>query len=110
MGIMMAGTDKTGQRLFYLDNDGTRIEGDVFAVGSGGTYALGVIDTHRKEGDLSVKEAVALGKRAIYHATHRDAGSGGVVRVYHVHNINEEGKGWTNFVYGEDVNKLHWKF
>ena len=28
MGVMIAGTDKTGQRLFYLDNDGTRMEGD----------------------------------------------------------------------------------
>jgi 20S proteasome subunit beta 5 len=39
MGVMCAGSDKTGCRLFYLDNDGTRLEGDVFAVGSGGTYA-----------------------------------------------------------------------
>ena len=73
-------------------------------MGSGGTYALGVIDTHRKE-DMSVKDAVELGKRAIYHATHRDAGSGGVVRVYHVHK-----DGWTKVHEGLDVNKLHWKF
>ena len=30
------------------------------------------------------KEAVELGRRSIYHATHRDGASGGVVRVYHV--------------------------
>jgi 20S proteasome alpha/beta subunit len=29
--------------------------------------------------DLSVAEAIDLGRRAIYHATHRDAYSGGVV-------------------------------
>lgn len=29
--------------------------------------------------DLSVEEAYDLGQRAIYHATHRDAYSGGVV-------------------------------
>jgi hypothetical protein len=28
--------------------------------------------------DLSVEEAIALGKRAIVHATHRDAYSGGI--------------------------------
>jgi len=63
---------------------------------------LGVIDAHRKE-DMSVEDAVELGKRAIYHATHRDAGSGGVVRVYHVHK-----DGWTKVHDGLDVNKLHW--
>ena len=104
MGVMIAGTDKTGQRLFYLDNDGQRLESDVFAVGSGGTYALGVLDTNRRF-DMSVQEAVNLGKRAIYHATHRDAGSGGYCRVYHIHE-----KGWTKVHDGLDVNKLHWQF
>ena len=104
MGVMVAGTDKTGTRLFYLDNDGTRLEGDVFAVGSGGTYALGVIDANRRP-DMSQEEAIELGKRAIYHATHRDSGSGGVVRVYHIHK-----DGWTKDIDGMDVNMLHWKF
>ena len=27
--------------------------------------------------DMSVEDAIDLGRRAIYHATHRDAGSGG---------------------------------
>lgn len=31
----------------------------------------------------------ALGQRAIYHATNRDAYSGGIVRVYHI-----TSKGW----------------
>jgi hypothetical protein len=54
---------------------------------------------------MSVEDAVELGKRAIYHATHRDAGSGGFVRVYHVHK-----DGWTKYHDGLDVNELHWKF
>ena len=37
------------------------MEGDCFAVGSGGTYAYGVVDTKRRM-DMSVKEAVELGK------------------------------------------------
>ena len=50
----------------------------MFCVGSGGTYAYGVVDSEYKY-DMSVEEARELGKRAIYHATHRDAYSGGVV-------------------------------
>ena len=47
-------------------------------MGSGGTYAYGVLDSEYKY-DLSVEEACELGRRAIYHATHRDAFSGGTV-------------------------------
>ena len=50
----------------------------MFSVGSGSTYAYGVLDSCYRY-DLSVDEARELGKRAIYHATHRDAYSGGVV-------------------------------
>ena len=50
----------------------------MFSVGSGSTYAYGVLDSEYRE-DLTVEEAQELGKRAIYHATHRDAYSGGVV-------------------------------
>lgn len=47
-------------------------------MGSGSTFAYGVIDSGYRE-DLSVAEAYELAERAIYHATHRDAYSGGVV-------------------------------
>ena len=40
--------------------------------------AYGVLDTEFKY-DLPVEEAAELGRRAIYHATHRDAYSGGNV-------------------------------
>jgi 20S proteasome alpha/beta subunit len=50
----------------------------MFSVGSGSTFAYGVLDSGYRE-DLSVEEAYDLGERAIYHATHRDAYSGGVV-------------------------------
>ena len=104
MGLMIAGSDKTGQRLFYIDNDGTRLEGNLFAVGSGGTFATSVIETNFRF-DMSVKEAVELGIKAIYHATHRDIGSGGFCRIYHIHK-----DGWTKVHDALDVNKLHWKF
>ncbi len=46
-----------------------------------------------------------LGRKAIYHATNRDTGSGGVVRVYHIHK-----DGWTEKIAGDDVNKLHYSY
>lgn len=56
----------------------------MFSVGSGMTYAYGVLDTFYKY-DMSLEDAVQLGRRAIYHATNRDTASGGVARVFHVH-------------------------
>lgn len=78
MGTMVAGWDAAGPGLYYVDSDGQRTSGKVFSVGSGSLYAYGVLD----EGynwDLSVEDAIELGQRAIYHATFRDAASGGCV-------------------------------
>jgi len=103
-GTMVAGWDKTGPHLYSVNDDGDRFEGDVFSVGSGSTYAYGVLDSGYKW-DLNLDEAIELGKRSIYHATHRDGASGGVVRVYHVHK-----DGWTKIEEGQDVDALHWKY
>merc|ERR1719495_2994313 len=84
MGTMIAGWDKLGPQLFYVDSDGTRLKAEWgFAVGSGGTYAYGILDTHYKY-DLEDDEALELGRRAILQATHRDAASGGYINVYHI--------------------------
>jgi len=88
MGTMITGWDKTGPNLFYVDNDGTRLKGQRFSVGSGSTYAYGILDSGYKF-DMTPEEACELGRRSIYHATHRDAYSGGVVNVYHI-----EKEGW----------------
>jgi len=103
-GTMVAGWDKTGPHLYMVDDQGDRHKGQRFSVGSGSTFAYGVLDSGYKY-DLSVEEAVELGRRSIYHATHRDGASGGVVRVYHVHE-----KGWTKVIAGEDVNEIHYKY
>ena len=73
-----AGWDKQGPGLFYVDSDGQRLKGDLFSVGSGSTYAYGVLDAGYKY-DMAVEDAIELGRRAIYHATFRDAYSGGYV-------------------------------
>jgi len=103
MGTMVTGWDKTGPQLYYVDNDATRLKGNLFSVGSGSTYAYGVLDTYYRP-DLTVEEAIDLGKRAIYHATHRDAYSGGINNVYHVRET-----GWVK-VGSWDVNDLHYLY
>ena len=80
---MICGWDKTGPNIFYVDSDGTRLKGHMFSVGSGSTFAYGVLDRGYNY-DMTAEDAIELGKRSIYHATHRDAASGGVINVYHV--------------------------
>jgi len=102
MGTMISGWDETkGPQLYYIDSDGTRLKGQRFSVGSGATYAYGVLDHGYRE-DLSIDEAVELGKRSIYHATHRDAYSGGTINVYCI-----TADGWTKKFSG-DMNDLHY--
>jgi len=103
MGTMICGWDKKGPGLYYVDSDGTRLTNNLFSVGSGSTYAYGVLDSGYKW-DLSVEEAYDLGRRAIYHATHRDAYSGGVVNLYHMRET-----GWIK-VSQTDVTELHYKY
>ena len=101
MGTMIAGWDKTGPHLHYVDSDGTRLKGTLFSVGSGSTYAYGVLDSGYKW-DLTDEEAQELGRRAIYGATHRDAYSGGTINLYHV-----KKDGWVK-ISSEDQNELHY--
>ena len=75
------GYDVHGPSIYYVDNSGTCLQGDVFSVGSGSTFALGILDTELRS-DMSEDEAVALGIKAIRHATFRDAYSGGYIGVY----------------------------
>ena len=103
MGTMICGWDKKGPGLYYVDSDGTRLTNNLFSVGSGSTYAYGVLDSGYKW-DLSVEEAYDLGRRSIYHATHRDAYSGGVVNLYHMKET-----GWIK-VSQTDVTDLHYKY
>ncbi|CAG9764812.1 unnamed protein product [Ceutorhynchus assimilis] len=103
IGMMLAGWDKRGPQLYYIDSEGTRTPGKVFSVGSGSIYAFGVLDSGYKW-DLTDAEAYDLGRRAIYHATHRDAYSGGIVRVYHM-----KQSGWIH-IDNNDCNDLHYKY
>jgi len=102
MGTMIAGWDVTGgPGLFYVDSDGTRLKGNLFSVGSGSTYAYGVLDNGYRP-DLTIPEAVELGKRSIWHATHRDAYSGGIINVFVITK-----DGWKE-MYSGDMNELYY--
>ncbi|XP_064611317.1 proteasome subunit beta type-5-like [Liolophura sinensis] len=103
MGTMICGWDKRGPGLYYVDSDGTRLTNMLFSVGSGSPYAYGVLDSGHRW-DLTVEEAYDLGQRSIYHATHRDAYSGGVVNLYHMKET-----GWIK-VSQTDVKELHYKY
>jgi len=103
MGTMVCGWDKKGPGLFYVDSDGTRLENDMFAVGSGATFAYGVLDEGYSY-DMSVEDARELGRRAIYHATHRDAYSGGQVNLYHMKET-----GWEK-ISATNVGPLHYDY
>jgi len=103
MGTMIAGWDKKGPGLYYVDSDGTRTDGKVFSVGSGSIFAYGVLDKGYRM-DLTDEEAYDLGRRAIYHATFRDAASGGVIRVVH---MKEDGY---HIISQTDCTELHYKY
>jgi len=103
MGTMIAGWDKKGPGLYYVDSDGTRTDGKVFSVGSGSIYAYGVLDDGYRP-DLNDEQAYELGRRAIYHATFRDAASGGVIRVVH---MKEDGY---KIISEQDCTELHYKY
>lgn len=103
MGTMICGWDKKGPGLYYVDSDGERLTNNIFSVGSGSVYAYGVLDSGYRW-DLSVQEALDLGQKAIYHATFRDAYSGGVVNLYHMKET-----GW-EFISQTDTAEIHYKF
>lgn len=99
LGVMICGWDaKKGPKIYMVDNDARRLPGQMFSVGSGSVFAYGVLDKGYRY-DMSDEEAYDLGRRAIYHATHRDSYSGGIVRVYAIHK-----DGWK--IISEDDNPI----
>ncbi|EXJ76245.1 proteasome subunit beta type-5 [Cladophialophora bantiana CBS 173.52] len=103
MGTMITGvTPQEGPALYYIDSDGTRLAGNLFCVGSGQTFAYGVLDALYKY-DLEDEEALELGRRSILAATHRDAYSGGYINLYHV-----KEDGWVKHGFF-DTNPIFWE-
>jgi len=103
MGTMICGWDQTGPQIYYVDSDGQRLGGPLFSVGSGSTFAYGVLDTGYSY-DLKYDQAIDLARRAIFAATYRDAYSGGTVRVYHI-----DKDGWKR-ISEDDSMELYFKY
>ena len=103
MGTMITGvTPEEGPALYYIDSDGTRLSGNLFCVGSGQTFAYGVLDAEYSY-ELEDEQALELGKRSILAATHRDAYSGGYINLYHV-----KEDGWVKHGF-MDTNPIFWQ-
>ncbi|KAM8720944.1 hypothetical protein ACLKA7_006909 [Drosophila subpalustris] len=85
MGLILAGYDPQpdGAKLIYVNHEGDRIEGNLFAVGSGSSYALGVLD-HGYNWEMCDEEAFDLARRALYNAISSDPCSGGCIQLYHI--------------------------
>lgn len=71
VGTMVAGWDPDGPGLYYCDSDGSRVKGQRFSVGSGSTYAYGVLD-RGYDYNMDADTAIKLAQRAIFQATFRD--------------------------------------
>jgi 20S proteasome subunit beta 5 len=77
IGTMIAGFDKRGASIYRLDDGGDRQPiTRLCSIGSGSLYAYSVLDQFYCA-EMTDEEARDLGRRAIVHATYRDAGSGG---------------------------------
>ncbi|AFM98881.1 type-5 proteasome subunit beta [Encephalitozoon hellem ATCC 50504] len=83
MGTMICGYDGSMPSIYYVDDDGRRIKGNLFSVGSGSTIAYGILSSSYRF-DMDKEEALELAKRAIFHAAHRDAYSGGSINLYYM--------------------------
>lgn len=73
--VIFAGYDTEGYHLFVLDPVGSLIEDDYAAIGSGGTIAIGIIESSYRK-NMPIKEAEELCIKSIKAAASRDAVSG----------------------------------
>lgn len=100
LGSLISGYDEDIPGLYYVDDDGTWLEGNLFSCGSGSTIAYGILENNYKY-NMTKEEALNLGKKAIFHAAHRDSYSGGVCNLYFM-----DKKGWTK-IGKYDINELY---
>uniref|UniRef100_A0AAY5EQU9 proteasome endopeptidase complex n=1 Tax=Electrophorus electricus TaxID=8005 RepID=A0AAY5EQU9_ELEEL len=79
----LCGWDEGDEVVCYVCSDGLRLNGELISVGSGSPYAYSVLDAGWRW-SMTVNEAVALAREAVYRATHRDAYSGNNVDLFHI--------------------------
>ncbi|TRY56207.1 hypothetical protein DNTS_028535 [Danionella cerebrum] len=74
---------ESGPKVCYVCSDGLQLNGQIISVGSGSPYAYGVLDDGWRW-EMTVDEAVALAREAVYRATHWDAYSGNNVDLFFI--------------------------
>lgn len=79
-GMIVAGVDSSGGRVFSISLGGTIIEQSCALAGSGSIYITGLCDASYRE-DMEKEEAVEFVKKAVFHAMYRDNSSGGCIRM-----------------------------
>ena len=87
VGTMVAGWDTHTNKgnVYYVDSEGSCVQGSCFCVGSGANLAYSVLDVEKDlEKLVSVDDAVDLATTAIRIATARDGFSGGYINVFHI--------------------------
>lgn len=99
MGTMICGYNGDEPAIYYVDDQGLRVKGKIFSVGSGSTVAYGALCDY--DFNMEKEDALNLAKNAIFHAGHRDAYSGGNVNLYFM-DIN----GWEK-IGTYDIKDLH---
>ncbi len=75
VGLIVGGYDKTGGHLFSIDGAGGHIEDNYMSVGSGSSFAMGVIEERYKEG-MTREEGTDLAIAALNSSIRRDSASG----------------------------------
>lgn len=86
--VIVAGKNNDDYGIYSLDPAGSVIEEKKFiSVGSGSTFALGVLESEYHE-DISLEDAKELAIKAVYSAIQRDIGSGDGIEIVI---INDEG-------------------
>ena len=104
IGAMIIGWDQIGPGLFYVDSEANRIKTKMISIGSGSTFAYGILDSNYKW-NLTIRESIELGRSAIYHAAFKDAYSGGKINSYLIRKT-----GWIK-ICSEDIGKeAHTKY
>ncbi|MBI0584095.1 MAG: archaeal proteasome endopeptidase complex subunit beta [Methanomassiliicoccus sp.] len=87
VGLIMGGLDTTGGHVYALDAAGGSIRDEYVSIGSGSSFAYGVLEDHYKLG-MTEDEAINLAIRGLNAAMRRDSASGD---GYAIAVINKDG-------------------
>ncbi len=84
--LILAGVDDKGPSLYLLNMDGSMIEENMVATGSGSPVAYGLLESEYEEG-MELDEITSLAVDALQSAMERDTATGDGIRVA---NISED--------------------